>query len=262
MLARYFLATRCATRGISTQTKICLAGNNVNCYAPLTGEKSMNTIKDALMKHLLHGVFIGLLPLLLLRAGVAQASSPAHQKTWKVVSSPNAGISDQLNAVVAISTTDVWAVGDYVNSSNVQQTLIEHWDGTQWSIFPSPAPGSYSQLYGVARVPGTKQLWAVGGLRCCHLSVKNYRFPDNLPRCQAPSTNRLSHIMWRGIVRLSFSVLHFSFCQISRLVRQDIWEMRQEMPANGRISGASQVYLLQIGERNPRFQHDGSGRQS
>src|SRR5258708_37695223 len=89
----------------------------------------------------------------------------------------------------------------------------------------------------------------------CHLSVKNYRFPDNLPRCQAPSTNRLSHIMWRGIVRLSFSVLHFSFCQISRLVRQDIWEMRQEMPANGRISGASHVYLLQIGESNPRCQH-------
>jgi len=50
--------------------------------------------------------------------------------------------------------------------------------------------------------------------------------------------------MWRGIVRLSFSVLHFSFCQTSRLVRQDIGEMRQEMPANDRISGTSQVYLL------------------
>jgi hypothetical protein len=39
-------------------------------------------------------------------------------------------------------------------------------------------------------------------------------------------------------------------------------EMRQEMPEKGRISGTSQVDLLQIGERDIRFQHDGSGRRS
>jgi hypothetical protein len=42
----------------------------------------------------------------------------------------------------------------------------------------------------------------------CHLSVKNDRFPYNLPLCQAPSANRFSHIMWRSIGRASFSVFH------------------------------------------------------
>jgi len=44
----------------------------------------------------------------------------------------------------------------------------------------------------------------------CHLSDKNERFLDNLPRCQAPLANRFSHIIWRSIVRESFSILHFS----------------------------------------------------
>src|SRR3989442_324316 len=56
----------------------------------------------------------------------------------------------------------------------------------------------------------------------CHLSTKNYRFPDNLPRCQAPSGNRLSHRMWRGIGRNSFSFSTSLFRQTRRLVRQDL----------------------------------------
>jgi hypothetical protein len=50
---------------------------------------------------------------------------------------------------------------------------------------------------------------------CCHLSDKNYRLPDNLPRCQALSANRLSHITWRGIVSRSFFVLHLFFSRLS-----------------------------------------------
>ena len=33
-------------------------------------------------------------------------------------------------------------------------------------------------------------------VRICHLSAKNYRFPDNLPRGPAPPADRLSHIIW------------------------------------------------------------------
>jgi hypothetical protein len=47
----------------------------------------------------------------------------------------------------------------------------------------------------------------------------------------------------------SLSLLH----QISQLVRQDMWKMRQEMPENGRISGASQVYLLLREKEIPAF---------
>jgi hypothetical protein len=122
----------------------------------------MRAIKDTFKKHLLHGVFISILPLLLLKAGVAQATPLAHQKTWKVVASPNVGTSDQLIGIAAISTKDVWAVGDYINSSNIQQTLIEQWNGSSWSVVASPNVGSSDNvLYGVTAV-STTDIWAVG----------------------------------------------------------------------------------------------------
>ena len=46
-----------------------------------------------------------------------------------------------------------------------ERTLIEHWDGSAWSLFPSPnpetAPGDFDELVGVA---GTDpdDLWAIG----------------------------------------------------------------------------------------------------
>ena len=45
------------------------------------------------------------------------------------------GAGTQITAVTAISPADAWAVGtDFTNG-----TLIEHWDGTSWSIVPSPS---------------------------------------------------------------------------------------------------------------------------
>src|SRR5205823_12238319 len=69
---------------------------------------------------------------------------------WKLVSSPNhpGSSGDSLNGVIAISTTDIWAVGSYTSSSGNAQTLTEHWNGTQWSMVASPNFGShYNFLY-------------------------------------------------------------------------------------------------------------------
>ena len=41
--------------------------------------------------------------------------------------------------------------------------LLEHWDGQQWSSVAVQEPGQGSALYGLARVPTTNQMWAVGG---------------------------------------------------------------------------------------------------
>ncbi|HJT54995.1 MAG TPA: hypothetical protein VJ761_00760 [Ktedonobacteraceae bacterium] len=122
----------------------------------------MRTIKDIFKQQLLLGVFIVLVPALLLNTGVAQAATVAHSKSWKVVSSPNTGIADQFNGIAAISKQDVWAVGDYTNSSNVEQTLIEQWNGSSWGIVASPNVGSSDNvLYGVAAVSAS-DIWAVG----------------------------------------------------------------------------------------------------
>jgi hypothetical protein len=58
---------------------------------------------------------------------------------WSIVPSPNSGSTDNdtLVGVVAISASDAWAVGTIITSgSNAGQVLIEHWDGSSWSIVP------------------------------------------------------------------------------------------------------------------------------
>ena len=51
-----------------------------------------------------------------------------------------------LNAVTALSPSDVWAVG-FDNSSNLNEsrTLTLHFDGTSWKTIPSPNPGKCNQ---------------------------------------------------------------------------------------------------------------------
>ena len=81
-----------------------------------------------------------------------------------MVSSPNVGTGNNyLFSVTAISANNIWAVGYYVNSSNIDQTLIEQWNGTSWNVVQSPNVGTgNSLLNGVSAVPTTSQVWAVG----------------------------------------------------------------------------------------------------
>src|SRR5438034_3887702 len=71
--------------------------------------------------------------------------------SWSIVPSPNPTVYNELRAVTAAALNDVWAVGyHFVSSLNPQvlgqQTLIEHWDGTSWSIVPSPNVGTHDNL--------------------------------------------------------------------------------------------------------------------
>src|SRR5262249_41972297 len=82
---------------------------------------------------------------------------------WSMVSSPNVGsFSNELLGVAAVASNDVWAVGLYVNSNQISQTLIEHWNGTSWNVVNSPNVGtSYNALNGVSAV-SANDVWAVG----------------------------------------------------------------------------------------------------
>ncbi len=80
-------------------------------------------------------------------------------KKWSVVPSPNAGPTEFLYAVTAVSANDIWAVG---SDFSRYHTLVEHWNGTTWSIVPSPnANSSDNELYGVQALSST-DVWAVG----------------------------------------------------------------------------------------------------
>lgn len=82
---------------------------------------------------------------------------------WTAFPLPNVGAQQNiLQAVSMPSPGKAWAVGDFINGKFQQQTLIEHFDGTVWSVVPSPNPGAKQNiLYGVAAITDT-DVWAVG----------------------------------------------------------------------------------------------------
>ena len=83
--------------------------------------------------------------------------------SWHVAATPELGTQrDILYSAAAVSAADVWAVGEQQRGDGTFGTLIEHWDGTRWSVVPSPDPGSSgNHLYGVAAA-GPGDVWAVG----------------------------------------------------------------------------------------------------
>jgi hypothetical protein len=83
-------------------------------------------------------------------------------RRWMVSTSPNPLVAgNELNAVVAVSARNVWAVGT-IGLDNRVQPLAVHWNGARWARVSTPKPIGYSSLSGVARVPATPELWAVG----------------------------------------------------------------------------------------------------
>jgi hypothetical protein len=84
-------------------------------------------------------------------------------RTWQLVASPSPSPVSLLAGVAVAGQRDVWAVGSSSTAEFGQpfQTLIEHWDGTVWSVVPSPSPGGSGSLSGVTALSGT-DVWAVG----------------------------------------------------------------------------------------------------
>ena len=80
--------------------------------------------------------------------------------SWSVVPSPNiaGAYSSSFDKVACLSATSCIAVGgvqDPPNNPNGYSTLVESWDGTSWSIVPSPNDNSEGNLYDVACVSST-----------------------------------------------------------------------------------------------------------
>ena len=67
-----------------------------------------------------------------------------------------------LPGVVALSSNNVWSVGEALQSGHLSRTLTEQWNGTSWVMVQSPNLGAdHNELFAVDATPsGT--LWAVG----------------------------------------------------------------------------------------------------
>ncbi len=100
--------------------------------------------------------------------------------TWTLTTLPNqGGEGSLLRGTVALSASDVWTVGQTQELDGTILTLTERFDGTSWSIVPSPSPGHIGSiridgLEGLAWAGGTT-LFAVGFQefegQCCTRSL-------------------------------------------------------------------------------------------
>jgi hypothetical protein len=83
---------------------------------------------------------------------------------WSIISSPDvSGISNDLTSVSCVSASFCVAAGYTFNSSFVEQTLVEKWNGSSWSIVSSPdtSPSEDNFLWGVS-CPATSFCMADG----------------------------------------------------------------------------------------------------
>ena len=94
--------------------------------------------------------------------GAMTATAQAH---WAIVASPSpAARTNLLLDVAALSVTDAWAVGTRTSDgiSGPGETLIEHWDGTQWTVVPSPSPGAAANVLHTVEAISPTDVWAAG----------------------------------------------------------------------------------------------------
>jgi hypothetical protein len=86
---------------------------------------------------------------------------------WQVIPSPNPAIPPgfgggaSLEGIAALTPNLVWAVGNYTNTGNTTQPLIEKWDGSGWKIVSLPTFANKASLNAVAGSSSTNA-WAVG----------------------------------------------------------------------------------------------------
>ncbi len=89
---------------------------------------------------------------------------PTCGPAWRIVPIAHAtGLGDALWSVAVVGANDVWAVGStWINAAGDTQTLTEHWNGTSWSVIPSPnTAATRNYLQAVAAV-AANNVWAVG----------------------------------------------------------------------------------------------------
>ena len=86
--------------------------------------------------------------------------------SWTRIPTPNAGDSESANdllAVAAVSSSDVWAVGRFTDVSTSRAVTL-HWNGVAWRrVANTCGPG----LNGVTAL-SSSNVWAVGGKVLCH----------------------------------------------------------------------------------------------
>src|SRR2546425_61582 len=100
----------------------------------------------------------GMLPIQPVLAGSGVVVPSFRCRTRTIGPSPG---YNYVYGVDAVSSDDVWMVGNYTRSDFTVQPLTEHWDGRAWKIVQAEELTYGGVLYKVSVVSST-DVWAVG----------------------------------------------------------------------------------------------------
>jgi hypothetical protein len=82
---------------------------------------------------------------------------------WTVATTPNAATTDNLfYGIAVISSSNAWAVGQYLDAGGSPLTLTAQWNGTSWSLVSSPNPGTGDNILAAVAATSASDVWAVG----------------------------------------------------------------------------------------------------
>src|SRR5439155_5681213 len=86
-------------------------------------------------------------------AAVPAQGPQACTGRWEIQPSPDPGgesRDSRLFAVSALAPDDVWAAGYFETDAFRPLFLVEHWNGTAWTVVPTPVVGDEDNfLYGI-----------------------------------------------------------------------------------------------------------------
>jgi hypothetical protein len=83
---------------------------------------------------------------------------------WHHVPSPSGHHFSSLRSISAVGPDDIWAVGSITKHyGQWYRGLIEHWDGTSWSIVDSTTPRRRSGLINAVSAVSHDDIWASAG---------------------------------------------------------------------------------------------------
>jgi hypothetical protein len=112
-----------------------------------------------------------------------------------VVPSPKLPLGSALTGVTAPATNNAWAVGSTGSSA-----VVEHWDGTSWSIVSSPAFTGVTISNGAISADSATDVWAMGFLATSSATEQNVSLHwDGTSWSQIP----VVHLRFGGVVTVA-----------------------------------------------------------
>jgi hypothetical protein len=168
---------------------------------------------------------------------------------WSIVPGPDPVVkpgsafgSATLTGISALSPTDIWAVGSYstVTGTVVDTfTLTEHYNGTAWTIVPSPNPAPRHPLNGAQQVLnsvaaiGTGDVWAVG--QTIDTATGSF-FPDKT------LTMHWNGVAW-AVVASPDGPAEDVLSGVSAASSSDVWAVGQRTDRSGTIPTEASLIL-------------------